>query len=79
MKLIDEARQWWRLWSVRVTGVMTYLAGILCQNTPMVLGLIGFIPAGPLRTAAAGAVGFIVFGLPIIAARLAQQPGLEGK
>ena len=73
MKLIDEARQAWKLWSVKLAAVTAILAAILASNQSIALGLIYFLPDGPLRVVAAVGIGLVVFVIPTIT-RLAKQP-----
>jgi len=78
MKLIDEARQAWRMASVQLAAAAAILAGVLTANPHLALGLIAFIPPGPLRYLLAAGVGLVVFALPTIA-RLWHQPKVKGK
>lgn len=78
MRLIDEARHAWRMASVQLAAAAAILAGVLTANPSLALGLIAFIPPGPVRYLIAGAVGLVVFALPTLA-RLWKQPGVKGK
>jgi hypothetical protein len=73
MKLIDECRLWWRLWSVRLAAVAATLSAILTAEPTLLLSLVDRLPE-PWRTAIVPAVWVVVFGLPLLA-RLARQPG----
>lgn len=74
MRLIED---WWhkslRLWSVRINLVWGILATVLAANVPLLLGLIAFMPNGPLRYAVAGFVGFVVFIVPTLARLMHQE------
>lgn len=77
MKLVEEARQFWKLWSVRLAAVAGIVAGVLSANPGLLLGLITYFPAGMIRNLAAAAIGVLVFAVPTIV-RLMQQPA-KGK
>jgi hypothetical protein len=71
--LIDEARQWWRLWSVRLAALAGIVAAYLAANPDQAQTLLNALPEGPLRTLVSIALGVFVFGLAT-GARLARQP-----
>lgn len=77
--LIDDARNWWRLWSVRLNmlglAVMSYIA----FDPAAVLHVINLMPP-PVRAALPDRVEIIVGGLIFALAmisRLVVQPKLE--
>lgn len=74
MRLIDDWKNSWRWLSVQVAALAAIVAGVLTAHPAILLGLIGFIPRGPLQYVAAGAVGLVVFAIPV-AARLWKQGG----
>lgn len=76
MKLIENARQAWKMWSVKLAAVTALLATILAGNQSIALGLIYFLPDGPLRILVAIAIGVIVFVVPVLT-RLISQPKLK--
>lgn len=76
MKLIEEARQAWKMWSVKLAAVTGLLAALLASNQTIALGLIYFLPDGPARLAVAGLIGVVVFVIPTLA-RIIQQPKLR--
>jgi hypothetical protein len=76
MKLIEEARQAWKMWSVKLAAVTGLMAALVASNQTIALGLIYFLPEGPLRLVVAGAIGLVVFVIPT-ALRLLQQPKLS--
>lgn len=79
MKLIvDNVKQAWKLHSVKLASVTAILATILAANQSIALGLIYFLPDGPLRLVVAVIIGVVVFVIPV-ATRLVQQPKLSEK
>jgi hypothetical protein len=74
LKLIDEWRNSYRFASVQFAAIAAILAGVLAANPGMVLGLIGFLPAGPMRTVAAVLVGIVVFVIPTLTRVLKKAP-----
>lgn len=79
MKLIDEARQWWKLWSVRLNGIGLALLTWLALDPVALLAVWNMMPAdvrGRLPGSAAALIGAVLFGLSMIA-RLVRQPKLE--
>lgn len=78
MKLTDEARQFWRLWSVRLAAVAGVAAAVMAENPALLLGLLAHLPAGPMRTMASIAIGLIVFAIPTLT-RLLRQPEKKGQ
>jgi len=77
IKLIDECRQWWKLWSIWLAGVAASIAAAIVASPQLLLGLLAFVPEGWRWLAAVGTF-VVVFVLPTIA-RLAQQPKLQEK
>lgn len=76
MKLVTDLRSMWKLWSVRLAAITGILAAILASNQSIALGLVYFLPNGPLRIVAAFGIGVIVFVIPTIT-RLMRQKKLE--
>lgn len=74
MKLIEEARQAWRFWSVRFAAVAAVLVAGVTANPALLLGLIDRLPEG-WRAVASVLSGLIAFGVPTLL-RIAQQPNL---
>ena len=62
-KLIDEARQFWRFWSVRLAIVAGVIAGAIVEHPDILTGLVTYVP-GALRPAASVITGILVFALP---------------
>lgn len=76
MNLIDDARQAWKMWSVKLAAVTGIITTIMASNQTIALGLIHFLPDGPLRIVVAALIGLVVFVIPT-ALRLIQQPKLS--
>lgn len=76
MKLIEEARQAWKLWSIRIAAIAAILAGVIASNQSIALGLVYFLPEGPWRVVAGIGIGLVVFVIPTVA-RLVKQEKLE--
>ena len=75
--LIDNAADWWRMWSVRVAALAGVVAAYLAANPDQTQALLDVLPDGPLRVLASIAIGVFVFGLAT-GARLAKQGKPEG-
>lgn len=71
--LIDEAREWYRMWSVRLALIAGVAGAYFRENPEQWHALMALLPSGPWHT-----VGSILFGLalagPAIASRLVKQP-----
>lgn len=76
IQLIDECREWWRLWSVRLAFVAATVAAVVTAQPALLLGLVDRLPE-PWRTMIVPVVWVVCFALPVFA-RLAQQPKLKG-
>lgn len=79
MKLIDECRQWWKLWSVRLNAIGLAIMGWVWFDPTAILGLINMMPV-QLRPyfpqEAVAVVSGMLMALALIA-RLVRQPRLE--
>lgn len=79
MKLINNARQWWRLWSVRLNALGLALMGWISFDPVGVLHVWNMMPRAVTQhvppTVLTG-LGAVLFALSIIA-RLVRQPKLE--
>jgi hypothetical protein len=71
MRLVDDARQFWRWWSVRAAAAAGMVAAWAISAPQQVFGLISYVPEF-WRPAAGALVGFGVFGLPTLL-RLVKQ------
>lgn len=69
-------RSAWKLWSVKLAGLVAIVAGLLAANPDIAIGLIYFLPDGPWRVVIAIAVSVIVFVIPTIT-RMVKQPKLD--
>lgn len=74
--LIDEARNWSRLWSVRLAAFAGVVAAYLAANPDQTEELLALLPEGPLRVLASAGIGLLVFGLAT-GTRLVKQPTKE--
>lgn len=76
MNLINNWRAiWWRRWSTWLAGLNAVFVGYVFSQPVLVIGLIGFAPAGwivPLAIIAALAA----FALPVLVAQI-RQPALD--
>lgn len=71
--LIDNAGQWWRMWSVRLAAIAGVVAAYLAANPDQTQSLLDVLPDGPLRVLASIGIGVFVFGLAT-GTRLMKQP-----
>lgn len=71
--LIDNAGQWWRMWSVRLAALAGVVAAYLAANPDQTQSLLDVLPDGPLRVLASIGIGVFVFGLAT-GTRLVKQP-----
>lgn len=72
--LIDEAGNWWRMWSVRLAAFVGLLTAYLAANPSDTEKLLALLPDGPLRTLAAVGVGLLVFATATGARLVKQKP-----
>lgn len=71
--LIDNAGEWWRMWSVRLAALAGVVAAYLAANPDQTQSLLDVLPDGPLRVLASIGIGVFVFGLAT-GTRLVKQP-----
>lgn len=76
MKLIEEVRHAWKMWSIRIAAIAGILAGVIASNQSIALGLVYFLPEGKWRIVAGAGIGLVVFVIPTLA-RLMKQQKLE--
>jgi hypothetical protein len=74
-RLIEDARHWWKMWSVQLAAVFATLLAALAANPAPVLQFLNSLPEEykplvPLLTL------IVTFGAPTLL-RLIQQPKLE--
>ena len=72
MNLIDNARDWWKMWSVQLAALAGVVAAYLAANPDVTQSLLNLLPEGPARVLASAGVGVFVFGLAT-GARLVKQ------
>lgn len=78
MGLIDEARHWWRLWSVQFYALIGVGVGFVCDHPEALTGLVAYIPPY-WRPAAASAFSLTVFVILPAILRLMKQRLPDGK
>lgn len=81
MRLIDNARQWWRLWSVRLNAAGLAIMAWVWFDPSAILAVISMMPVQLqpyLPQEAVAVVSGIMMALALIA-RLVRQPKLENK
>lgn len=61
LKLIDEARKWHKLASVRLAMIAGVVAGYLAANPSVTQDLLALLPDGPWRVFASVGIGLFVF------------------
>ena len=71
MKLVEEARQAWRWWSVRMAALAGIVAGALVAQPQILTGLVAYVPE-QWRPAASALAGIVVFAAPTLA-RIVKQ------
>lgn len=64
-KLIEEARLFWRFWSVRLAVVAGLIAGAIVEQPNILTGLVAYVPDA-LRPAVSAVTGIAVFALPTL-------------
>ena len=77
MSILDEIRQAWKLGSVKLAALAGVLATILASNQSIALGLVYFLPVGPLRIVAAVAIGLVVFVIPTLRTMIERKNEAE--
>ena len=75
MKLIEEARQFWRLWSVRVMAIPVLVAGAYATSPGVFIAMADYVPE-QWRPMALFAGTIVMSGLGTWA-RLVKQPKKE--
>lgn len=73
MKLIDEAHNWYKLWSVRLAALAGLTAAYLAANPDQAQAVIDSVPEA-FRPLASIALGLFVFGLATGARLVKQTP-----
>lgn len=79
MKLIENCKAWWKLWSIRINAFGLALMAWIQIDPVSVLSVWNMLPghtAGTLPRSLVAAIGGIIFLLAMIS-RLVHQPKLE--
>lgn len=77
MKLIDNARHWWKLNSLQVAAFWSVLGGAIIAAWPVAKWYLDeMLPDGPWRIAVGGIVSGVTLA-SFLYARLRAQPKLE--
>jgi hypothetical protein len=79
LKLIEGARQWWRMWSQRINALGLLILSYIAIDPVSVLVVWNMMPPevrarAPVTLVAS--IGAILFGLSMLA-RMVRQPKLE--
>lgn len=77
MTLVDDARHWWRLWSIRIHALLAFGVCAAMENPEILKAPLAYVPEY-WRPLAVVIVGFVVFALPS-AARLLKQRLPDGQ
>lgn len=82
--LIDDARNWWRFWSVRIQMVCAFLSGLMYFDLPSLLYAWNLMPHTVrvlLPNNLVQALGAVLFVLSMVSmlARVAPQAKLKEK
>lgn len=81
MKLVNDVKHWWRMWSVRLNALGLALLGWVAIDPVSVLYVWNMMPGHVrerLPVSLVGIIGAVLFGLSLVA-RLVRQPKLETK
>jgi len=78
MGLIDEARHWWRLWSIRWSMVVGVAMAFLCDHPEALTGLVAYVPP-PWRPLASAVASLTVFTILPALLRVLKQRLPDGK
>lgn len=76
MQFIDDARHWWKLWSVRLATIPALVAGYLTAYPGELPKLVAYVPEN-LRAVASVLITALVFGVPTIVRLLCQTPKVQ--
>ncbi len=74
LQLIENWRASYKYASIQFAALVAILAGIMSANPGMLLGLINYLPVGPMRTVAAVFVSLVVFVIPALTRILQKKP-----
>lgn len=79
--LVPEAREWWKLWSIRLNALGLAILAWVQLDPVSVLAVWNMMPAAVTRLVPSSAltvIGMALFALSMIA-RLVTQPKLKAK
>lgn len=77
MRLIDDARLWWRKWSTWFAGLNAALWAYITAHSGLLLGFLPFVST-KWRGLATGAVFAVAFIVPVLVAHI-KQTKLDAK
>ena len=63
IKLIDEARQAWKMLSVQLAALAGIVAAYLAANPDVTQSLLAMLPEGHARVLASAGIGLFVFAM----------------
>ncbi|WP_343611117.1 hypothetical protein [Novosphingobium sp.] len=72
LSLVDEARHWWRLWTIRFYALIGLAVPPVVNHPEIVTSLVAYVPAY-WRPAAVSAAAIIVFAICPAVLRLLKQ------
>lgn len=79
MKLIENCKQWWKLWSIRINAIGLALMGWIQFDPVSALSVWNMLPgqaSAALPRSVVASLGGVLFALAMIS-RLVHQPKLE--
>jgi hypothetical protein len=71
--VVDSIKEAWKLGSIKLAAVAGVLAAIMASNQTIALGLVYFLPDGPLRVLVAVLIGVVVFVIPTATRLLGKE------
>lgn len=72
LRLVDHARHWWRLWSIRMHALLALLVCAAIAHPEILSAPLAYVPDF-WRPAALAVTGIITFALPSVAVLLKQS------
>ncbi len=72
-RLIDEARLWWRMWSVRLAAVMSAVVAYVLASPDIIVRVMNELPP-EFRAAFPPATGILLFALVTVVRLYKQGP-----
>ena len=77
MKLVDDAREAWRWWSVRAAALAGFAASAIVADPRLLTSLLAYVPEDK-RPLASAITGLIVFAAPTLLRLLKQKEPANG-